>query len=64
MGRCCKLIYISMTNTEMKELAEIISKFELGDEKIEPLLDLYITVKRMISNKRPELLSIKVYDRI
>ena len=53
-----------MTNTEMKELAEIIRKFELGDDKIEPLLDLYITVKRMISNKRPELLSIKVYDRI
>ena len=53
-----------MTNAEIEELAEIIRKFELGDDKIEPLLDLYITVKRMITNKRPELLSIKVYDQI
>lgn len=53
-----------MTNTEMEELAEIIHEIEHGDDQIEPMHDLYITVKRMIKKKRPELLSIKVYDRI
>jgi hypothetical protein len=54
----------SMTNTEMEELVEIIHEIEHGDDQIEPMHSLYVTVKRMIKKKRPELLKLKVYDRI
>ena len=45
-----------MANTEMEEQVEIIHEIEHGDDQIEPMHDLYITVKRMIKKKRPELL--------
>ena len=51
-----------MTNTEMEELAEIIHEIEHGDDQIEPMHDLYVTVKRMIKKKRPELLKSKEED--
>ena len=47
-----------MTNAEMEELAGIIHEIEHGDDQIEPMHNLYITVKRMIKKKRPELLKI------
>ena len=48
-----------MINAEMKELAGIIYEIEYGDDQIEPMHDLYVTVKRMIKKKRPELLKSK-----
>jgi hypothetical protein len=48
-----------MTNSEMEELAEIIHEIEHGDDQIEPMHSLYVTVKRMIKKKRPELLKLK-----
>lgn len=51
-----------MTNTEIEELADIIREIEHGDDQIEPMHDLYVTVKRMIKKKRPELLKSKEED--
>ena len=48
-----------MTNTEMEELADIIREIEHGDDQIEPMHNLYTTVRRMIQKKRPELLKIE-----
>ena len=50
---------LGMTNNEMEELAAIIHEIEYGEDQIEPMHDLYITVKRMIQRKRPELFQSK-----